>query len=135
MCSSGARDWRVDDLLDLVGRLVDTLTVALVELEQLDEAEIPLPDRVVEQLCEHAAMKRTLARLIDGSTAPAKIRDRAQVVYREEMARASASGDGGRVPVGENVLDELREVEEDVRRRRLVNDLLYDGLVVHVLDL
>lgn len=128
MCS-GARDWRIDDLLDLTGQLVGTLTAARCELEQLDELPLPLPDSVVEQLRERVAMKRTLARLIEESSEPAKVRARAEVVYREEIARASASADGGSAPVATHVLDELRDVEEDVWRRRVSNDLLY-GLVL-----
>lgn len=114
----------VDDALDLFALMLEALAVAHTELVQLGETGIPVPDSIEQLGREHGAMKATLARL------PASLRQRAVAVYREEFERVRSSSVELSVPVLAEVLAQLDEVVEVVRRRRLcslaLDRALYD---------
>lgn len=126
-----------DDRLDLVVLLVELLDEAQTELAQLAEMPMPLGDDVLKQLEAHDAMKATLRRLIEGSADPQKVRADAEAIYRVEMARATRTDDGPKCPVREELLKELAELGELLRRRAIGDRQLGDALreVVRVGDL
>jgi hypothetical protein len=104
----------VDDLLVL---LVERIDSAQCELKSIAETPLPVPDPLRTELEERDALRATLARLVEDDAA---LRDRAVAIYREEAAK-TARGDVAceRFPVDAGVLEELAEVEELLRRRRL----------------
>lgn len=110
------------ELIDLLAETVAALDAAYTELVQLDEGDLPVPDKVDRLLREHAAMKATLARL------PASLRDRAVGVYREEMEHARPEMVELSVPVLDEVKRRLGEMFETLRRSRLVDGELYRAL-------
>lgn len=118
------------EALLLIVELVEVLDAAEAELVQLEATEMPVSDRLLGQLEDGDAMKRMLTRLIDESANSAKMRERAQALYREERVKACRTDStDARVPVTPDVLRQLAEAREIIRRRALV-----DGDLGHELD-
>lgn len=110
------------DLIELFVEVAEALDAAHVELSTLNETGLPVPDAIEQLVHEHAAMKGTLARL------PAELRERAKAMYREEWNRGRPDPPSLPVPVLREVLAQLEEVEETLRRRRLVEPGLDEAM-------
>lgn len=119
----------VVEALTLLVELVEVLDAAETELLQLDDTEMPVPDKVLSQLEERDAMERMLTRLFGASADPPQMRALAQALYREERARACRTDSSGEnVSVSADVLRQFAEMRETLRRRALVESDLATAL-------
>lgn len=117
-----------DDLIDLVVLALEALDRAHSELESLSETEMPTPDFIEGQLLERDGACAVLRRIL--RAAPPDRKRRLAAMIREEMAAQSGAygREMGRVPVMPEVLRDLADVQETIRRRRLSHRGLDDAL-------
>lgn len=117
-----------DDLVDVLVLALEALDRAHSELEMLAETDVPTPDVIERRLREHAGACAVLRRVL--RAAPPERRRRLAAMIREEMAahEADYAGDMGKVPVLPEVLTELADVQQAIRRRRLSDRALDDLL-------
>jgi post-segregation antitoxin (ccd killing protein) len=116
----------IDDLLEVVVELWDALDVATTEFEMIEEADVPLPGKLLDELEQRVAMSRTLEWLLSEEQQP-QLREAVQAKYREEFARATRTDDV-KGHVSEEARERLRHARELVRRRRLLVPELRDAI-------
>jgi hypothetical protein len=122
-----------DDLADALRLAAGALGVAAQELELLDATESdawPIPDDVQKVCDEHAAMRATLievrAWLKDGRRASET--DLLMLYHGKRESTSGTKVDPPRVPVLDEVLKEVSDAVEALRRLRALSGAVRDVL-------
>lgn len=105
-----------EDLIELCALLARTVERCAGELAELNETVIPLPEAMVTQLEEHAALVGTMKWLRE--RLPASIVEEMKARYRVELGKHNVT-EGLEVPVLPEVLEELDDVLEVLRRAQV----------------
>jgi hypothetical protein len=109
----------VDELVRLLVDVVRALDAAHAELIELSSLEdVPMPEGILKELEQRDALAATMARLPEG------LKEQARKVFAEEFAKAVRTDDGPAPRVDGDVMREVDEAFELVRRARLVNSEL-----------
>jgi hypothetical protein len=116
---------------DLFSAVVEALEAARDEFDQLtdpdfDVAGAMLPESVEKMAREHTALLAVMKRLAEGS---AEKRAKLATMYRQELDNAFPDPiELGRVPVSDEVMRQMADALELVRRRACVDGHVRDAL-------